>query len=64
MGIEIMDSETIVDRSFEHYEEDPEIVVILPDGYRARFWETGLSDEEYICRTEKLREIDKRRKKQ
>lgn len=41
----------IVDRTWEFAEPDPEIKVTLPDGYSIRFWEKGLTNEEYIRRT-------------
>lgn len=39
-------------------EEGPEVRVTLPCGYRARFWLMGLSEEEYIRRTQCMKEID------
>ena len=32
-----------------------EVTVILEDGYTLRFWEMGLSDDEYIRRTKYFR---------
>lgn len=35
-----------------------DIVCELPDGYKARFFFKGLSDEEYIKRTKQMQEMD------
>lgn len=51
-------SGAVVDRTFENSPEDPEIVVTLPCGHKERFFETGLTDEEYIKRTERLKGYD------
>ena len=47
-----------VDRPTNEAGIDAETVVIFPDGYRVRFWVTGLSDDEYIRRAELLRSIE------
>lgn len=52
------ETEAIVERFEAIDEEGPEVRVTLPCGYRARFWLMGLSDEEYIRRTQCMKKID------
>lgn len=44
-----------IDRMMEFDEEDAEVLVIFEDGYRVRFWLTGLSDDEYTRRAKLIR---------
>ena len=44
-----------VDRTYEFAEEDATIFVELPCGFKVDFWLTGLSNEEYIRRTELIK---------
>lgn len=52
------ETESIVERFEAIDEEGPEVRVTLSCGYRSRFWLMGLSDEEYIRRTQCMKEID------
>jgi hypothetical protein len=45
-----------VDRSKEFNPEMPEIVCELPCGHKEVFWAQGLEDEEYIKRTEAIKD--------
>ena len=45
----------IVDRTNESGSGHQEIVVYFPDGYKIRFWQTGLTDDEYIHRAKLIR---------
>lgn len=47
-----------VDRTYESSEGDSEIVVTLPCGHAERFFITGLSDAEYIRRTEQIKALE------
>lgn len=48
----------IIDRRYENLKPDPYIRVLLNDGYRIRFFNTNLSDDEFIKRAEYLRDIE------
>jgi len=47
-----------VDRTYENSPEDPEITVTLENGFKVDFWQTGLSDKEYIKRTKLIQKIE------
>lgn len=51
-----MMSQEDVDRTGE-FNPDPEIIVTLEDGFKQRFWITGLSDYEYLNRAKHIREF-------
>lgn len=51
-------SQPIVDRTYEFEKHDPMVRVILEDGYVARFWIQGLTDEEYIMRAREFQRED------
>ena len=53
-------SKVLIDRSLENNGDDSAVLVVLPCGFRARFWLTGLSDTEYEARAKQIKELEEK----
>lgn len=57
--ITVLDDSTTIDRTYEFAEPDSEVSVVLSDGFKARFFQSGLTDLESIRRAKLIRDEEK-----